>query len=238
MINFNSIESRAYSEHEGSGLYNRKENGLYSLFLPVTNLGELGSAPEQIEKTVVGNMAKSYIQGRKDSPQQSITIYTSRDYERILESYKGKSIDFLRVFPDMSAVKYSGRVDYSFADTAVGANAEQMTLSITITVPMEVVDDCFDLIEDTAIAKSDIPGTTIVAKGGTDKISITTNPGDATIEVKSETEAVATVAYSNGIVTITGVTAGSAIIEITVSKTGYASWKYTIHTIVEETATD
>lgn len=235
---YNSIESRAYSEHEGSALMNKKDNGKYSLFLPVTNLGELGSAPEQIEKTAVGNMAKSYIQGRKDNPQQSITIYTSRDYERILEKYAGKSIDFLRVFPDMSGVKYSGRVDYSFNDTAVGANAEQMTLSITITVPMKVVDDCFDLIEDTAISESDIPGAIVISKGETEKFGVITNPGDAKVEAKSETEGVATATYLDGVVTITGATAGSCIIETTVSKTGYASWKYTTHVIVVDNATE
>ena len=84
-MNFNSVIDRALSEHLGSGLYDKKENGKFSLFIPVTNLGEIGSAPDQIEKTVVGNMARSYIEGRKDSPQQTLTFYTHRDNLRILE---------------------------------------------------------------------------------------------------------------------------------------------------------
>ena len=69
-MDFNSVVDRALSEHAGSGIMSKKSNGKYSTFLPVTNTGELGSAPEQIEKTAIGNMAKSYIQGRKEESIQ------------------------------------------------------------------------------------------------------------------------------------------------------------------------
>lgn len=234
MNNFNSVIDRALSEHTGSGIYNKKSNGKYSLFLPVTNTGELGSAPEQIEKTVIGNMAKSYIQGRKDSPQQTMTIYTNRDNLRIIKEYEGKSVDFLRVFPDFTGVKYSGTVDKVYTDSSLNA-AEQLSVTVTITVPEEEVDDCFDLLEDTAIFTNDIPSTTSVAVGKTETVNVTTNPGDATVTVVSETESVATASITDGVVTITGVKAGSAIIELTASKDGYASWKRTIHVVVTET---
>ena len=232
MDEFNSVIDRALSEHKGSCIMNKKENGKYSLFMPVTNLGELGSAPEQIEKTVIGNMAKSYIQGRKDSPQQSLTYYVHRDNLRLLEKYKGATIDFLRVFPDFSAVKYSGQIDKTISDTGLNS-AEQGTISVTITVPEEIVDDCYDLIEDTAIFINDIPEAVKLASSGTKKINVTTNPADATITAKSETEGVATVAYEAGVVTITAVSKGSAIISLTTNKEGFASWTRTIHVVVE-----
>ena len=129
MNDFNSVIDRALSEHQGSCIMNKKTNGKYSLFMPVTNTGELGSAPEQIQKTVIGNMAHSYIQGRKDSPQQSLTYYVHRDNLRLLNEYKGQTIDFLRVFPDFSAVKYSGMIDGTFSDTSLGS-AEQGTVTV------------------------------------------------------------------------------------------------------------
>lgn len=232
MDEFNSVIDRALSEHKGSCIMNKKENGKYSLFIPVTNLGELGSAPEQIEKTVIGNMAKSYIQGRKDSPQQSLTYYVHRDNLRLLEKYKGTNQDFLRVFPDFSAVKYSGQIDMTISDTGLNS-AEQGTISVTITVPEEIIDDCYDLIEDTAIFINDIPEAVKLASNGTKKINVTTNPADATITAKSETEGVATVAYETGVVTITAVSKGSAIISLTTNKEGFASWTRTIHVVVE-----
>lgn len=231
MDEFNSVIDRALSEHKGSCIMNKKDNGKYSLFIPVTNTGELGSAPEQIEKTVIGNMAKSYIQGRKDSPQQSLTYYVHRDNLRLLKKYKGTTQDFLRVFPDFSAVKYSGQIDGTFSDTALNS-AEQGTISVTITVPEEIVDDCYDLIEDTAIFTNDIPES-IKLEGTTPKIiNVTTNPSDATVTATSETSTVATASYSAGKVTITGVKNGSTIVSLKTTKAGFASWERTIHVVV------
>lgn len=231
MNGFNSVIDRALSEHNGSCIMSKKENGKYSLFMPVTNLGELGSAPEQIEKTVIGNMAKSYIQGRKDSPQQSLTYYVHRDNLRLIEKYKGTTIDFLRVFPDFSAVKYSGQIDRTIGDTGLNS-AEQGTISVTITVPEEIVDDCYDLIEDTVVFTNDIPEAIQLATDGTKVLNVTTNPADATVTVESETEGVATANYAGGVVTITAVAKGSAIITLTTSKEGFAGWTRTIHVVV------
>lgn len=232
MNDFNSVIDRALSEHQGSCIMNKKSNGKYSLFIPVTNTGELGSAPEQIQKTVIGNLAHSYIQGRKDSPQQSLTYYVHRDNLRLLKEYKGQTIDFLRVFPDFSAVSYSGVIDGTFSDTALGS-AEQGTITVTITVPEEIIDDCYDLIEDTAIFTNDIPQMVEVEASKTKELNITTNPASATVTATSETADVATAAINGGKVTITGVKAGSAIIKLVVSATDYASWTRTIHVIVK-----
>jgi len=226
-MDFNSVVDRALSEHTGSGIMSKKSNGKYSTFLPVTNTGELGSAPEQIEKTAIGNMAKSYIQGRKDSPQQTLTFYVHRDNLRILKAVKGKVVDFLRVFPDFSGVKYSGQVDFKYNDTSLNS-AEQGEISVTITIPEEAIDDCYDLIEDTVVYTSDIPEVITIDKTGTYTVNVVTNPADATIAVKSETEGVATANASGKAVTITGVAEGSAVVEITATKDGFQSWKRTI----------
>lgn len=232
-MNFNSVVDRALSEHLGSGLYNKKSNGKFSLFLPTTNLGELGSTPDQIEKTVVGNMARSYIEGRKDSPQQTLTFYTHRDNLRILEASKGKTQDFLRVFPDFSAIKYSGKVNYKINDTALDS-AEQGEMSITITVPEVVVDDCFELLEDTAVFTSDVPEVIRIKGTGKETINVTLNPADATINAIAETTSVATASAEGNTVTITGVKSGTCVVELTTNKSGYAGWKRTILVIVAE----
>lgn len=233
-MNFNSVIDRALSEHTGSGLFNKKENGKYSMFLPVTNLGELGSAPAQIEKTVVGNMARSYVEGRKDSPQQTLTYYYHRDNRRIVESYKGKTVEFLRVFPDFSAVKYSGTISSRITDTAMGDNVEQAELTITVTVPEQVVDNCLDLIEDTAIFTNDIPAVLSIAKSKSEKINVETNPGDATVTAEAETDGVCTATYQDGILTIEATTVGSTVVTLKTSAEGYNGWSRTILVVVTE----
>ena len=226
-MDFNSVVDRALSEHTGSGIMSKKSNGKYSTFLPVTNTGELGSAPEQIEKTAIGNMAKSYIQGRKDSPQQTLTFYVHRDNLRILKAVKGKVVDFLRVFPDFSGVKYSGQVDFKYNDTSLNS-AEQGEISVTITIPEEAIDDCYDMIEDTVVYTSDIPEVIEISKTGTYTVNVVTNPADATIAVVSETTGVATASATGKVVTITGVAEGSSVVEITATKDEFQSWKRTI----------
>ena len=231
-MNFNSVIDRALSEHLGSGLYNKKSNGKYSLFIPVTNLGEIGSNPDQIEKTVVGNMARSYIEGRKDMPQQTLTFYIHRDNLRILKAVKGKTQEFLRVFPDFSAIKYSGKVSFKVNDTALDSS-DQGEMSITITVPEEVIDDCYDLLEDTAIFTNDIPEVLEIGTSKSEVVNVVTNPANATITATSETPDVATATADGKAITIAGVKAGTTIVSIKTQAEGYASWERTIHVIVK-----
>lgn len=231
----NSIVDRALSEHLGAGLFNKKSNGKYSLFMPLTGTGENGSAPDQLEKTVIGNTSKTYVKGRQDNPQITIPFYAHRDNYRILESVKNTTQEFLRVNPDMTGIKYSGQVDYKTNNTDVGSLIEG-EISITVTKYDGFVDNVSDVIENTAIIESEVPeevNVTTTGEGNTYSFKVETNPADATVTVKSESTSVATVAISEGTVTITGVAAGSAIIELTTSATGNASFKRTLIVFVK-----
>lgn len=230
---FNSPEDRGLSEHTGSALFTKKENGKYSLFLPITGTGENGSAPDSLEKTVIGNKQKSYTEGRTDNPQKTIPFYAHRDNITILEESKGKVIDFLRVLPDFTAMKYSGTVNYKLNNTDVGS-LEQGEMTITPTTSDTYVENCYALIEDTAIFTNDIPDKVVVAKSGTTTVNVTTNPADATINVVQETggDSYATATYASGKVTITGVAEGQTIVRLKTTKTGYASFVRSILVIV------
>lgn len=232
---FNSPEDRALSEHTGSGLFSKKENGKYSLFLPITGTGENGSAPESLAKTVVGNKQKSYVEGRTDNPQKTIPFYAHRDNITILEESKGKSIDFLRVLPDFTAMKYSGTVNYKLNNTDVGS-LEQGELTITPTTGDTYVENCYALLEDTAIFTNDIPDKVVVAKEGSATVNVTTNPSDATVTVVQETggNSYATATYASGVVTISGVAKGQTIIRLKTTKDGYASFVRSILVVVTE----
>ena len=232
---FNSPEDRALSEHTGSGLFSKKANGKYSIFLPITGTGENGSAPESLEKTVVGNKQKSYVEGRTDNPQKTIPFYAHRDNITILEESKGKTIDFLRVLPDFTAMKYSGTVNYKLNNTDVGS-LEQGELTITPTTGDTYVENCYALLEDTAIFTNDIPDKVVVAKEGNATVNVTTNPSDATVTVVQETggNAYATASYTSGVVTITGVAKGQTIIRLKTTKEGYASFVRSILVVVTE----
>ena len=120
----NSIEDRALSEHRGSGIFSKKANGKYSLFLPVTGTGENGSAPAQLDKTVIGNAQATSVEGRTENPQKTLPFYAHRDNLAILEAVKGQPLEFLRVLPDFTAMKYSGTVNYLRFVYAKGSESE------------------------------------------------------------------------------------------------------------------
>ncbi len=231
---FNSYEDRALSEHRGSALLIKKENGKYSIFIPVEGTGENGSTPAELDKTSIGNRQSSSEEGRQSNPQKTLPFFSHRDNFRVLRKYDGKECEFLRLLPDFTGFKYRGKPSMMANNTDVGS-LEQGQLTITPTGIDEYVDNCYDLVEDTAIINSAIPDVLRIKKGGTEVINVTTIPADATIETKSETVGVATINFTSGKATITGVEEGSAILTITTKKTGFASLTRSIMVIVEGT---
>ena len=230
---FNSIEDRALSEHRGSGLFVKKASGKYSILLPITGTGENGSAPAQLDKTVIGNPQATSVEGRTENPQKSIPFFAHRDNIKILEEIKGKPQEFIRLLPDFTGFKYSGTVNYMISNTDVGG-LEQGEITITPTSKDEYVENCYDLIEDTAIIVNSIDEVVTIKGTGTYEINLSTNPSDATIKAVSDTTGTATVQATDKKVTITGVASGSAIITITVEKNGYASFSRSVIVIVTE----
>lgn len=235
----NSIEDRALSEHKGSGLYMKKASGKYSLLLPIQGTGENGSAPAQLDKTSIGNLQSTSEEGRTENPQKTIPFYAHRDNLTILEAIKGQAHDFLRLLPDFTAMKYSGKVNYKLNNTDVGG-LEQGEITITPSTSDTYVANAFALLEDTAIITNSIDDTvevTVAAGAGhTSVVSFDVNPSDATLSVVVEASSTATAAFGSAAdinkLTITGVAAGSTLVTVTVAKTGYASFSRSILVVV------
>ena len=236
---FNSIEDRALSEHRGSALLSKKANGKYSIFLPVEGTGENGSTPAQLDKTAIGNRQATSVEGRKENPQKNLPFFLHRDNINAIEAVEGQVVDFLRLLPDFTGFKYSGKVSYMANNTDVGS-LEQGQLTITPETSDEYVEDCYSLVEDTVVFTSAIDEVIeLAANSGasnhTKTYSLATNPADATIAVSSASTGTATAAYtsSTNSLLITAVAAGSSIVTITASKSNYNSFKRTILVIVK-----
>ena len=229
---FQSVEDRALSEHRGSALLMKKANGKYSILLPVEGTGENGSTPAQLDKTAIGNLQATSVEGRQENPQKTIPFFLHRDNLKILEGISGETHDFLRLLPDFTGFKFSGQVSYMANNTDVGS-LEQGQITITPTSKDEYVENCYDLVEDTVVFTSGIDEVVTIEGTGSKVISLTTSPADATVAAASDATGVATAAYASGKVTITGVAAGSAIVTLTASKSGYASFERSILVIVE-----
>jgi len=236
----NSIEDRALSEHRGSALLMKKANGKYSILLPVEGTGENGSTPAQLDKTAIGNLQATSEEGRTENPQKTIPFFAHRDNINVLEEIKGEVHDFIRLLPDFTGFKYSGKVNYMLNNTDVGS-LEQGQITITPTTKDEYIDDCFSLVEDTVVFTTGIDEvielTAATGTSHTKVYNLSTDPSDATITPLSSATGVATAAMGSSAtahqLTITAVAAGSAVVTLTASKSNYASFKRTILVIVK-----
>lgn len=231
-MDFNSIEDRALSEHRGSALLMKKSNGKYSILLPIEGTGENGSAPNQLDKTAIGNPQSTSVEGRTENPQKQMPFFAHRDNINILEEIKGENHEFLRLLPDFTGFKYSGTINYMLNNTDVGS-LEQGQITITPTSKDEYVEDCYNLVEDTVVYTNSIDEVVTLEGTATKEITLSTNPADATVVAVSSTTATATATVSGKTLTITGVAAGTSIVTLTASKSGYASFKRTILVIVK-----
>lgn len=231
-MDFNSIEDRALSEHRGSALLMKKANGKYSILLPIEGTGENGSAPNQLDKTAIGNRQATSVEGRTENPQKQMPFFAHRDNINILEAIKGENHEFLRLLPDFTGFKYSGTINYMLNNTDVGS-LEQGQVTITPTSTDEYVENCYSIVEDTVVFDNSIDEIVTLTGTASKTITLSPNPTDATLTASSGTTATATASISDKVLTITGVASGTSIVTITASKTGYASFKRTILVIVK-----
>lgn len=218
---------RAYTDI-GAAVFDKKANGKFSLFIPVTNIPATGSAPDQQEKTVTTDVVKTYIQGRQDTPQKEFTFYAHRDNFNILKDAYNKEKEFLQINPDGTGWKFNGFVSFYQDEVSVGNNIEGKYV-VTITDREDLpLNDVRDIIEDTAIISSIVPDTIEITGTGKEEFNVVTMPTDATITAASNADSVATVAVADKKVTVTGVTKGYAIVTLTTTSEGYATQNKTI----------
>lgn len=154
------------------------------------------------------------------------------NFEILRKDYK-KTLDFLQVNPDGVGFRFQGIVDTYQDEVSVGGNLTGKAV-ITVTKSDELpITNVVDLIQETVTFVSAIDAVVKITGTGTTKLNVETDPADATVTAESDTTGVATVAIAEGIATITGVKAGSAIIKITAKKTDCADGVTHILVIVE-----
>lgn len=218
----NIPDTRAFSDIASALFIKRDNDTKYHLWLPLTNIPATGSSPETIDTTVTTSRTNTSIAGRIDPGQKEITFFAHRDNFEILRKDHRKVRDFLQVNPDGTGWKFQGSVMSYQNETSVGS-AVQGTATINVTSSDEQpINNVMDLIEETVTFTSAIDSVIRIEGTGTAQFSIATDPSDATATAVSDTTAVATATISGGVLTITGVASGSAVVKVTATKSGCA----------------
>lgn len=198
----------------------------FSLLLPVSEMPETRTAPDQVDKTVLSDGGYTYAEGLQGTDTKNYTFNYHRDNVRALKKVKGKELTFLERNPDNTGERYKGTLTYSRNSLAVNGIV-QGTIYITVSSADEdAIDDVRDLMKPTAIITTPL-NDVVVDKEGTYEVQLETSP-NATVTATSSSASIATASIASNKLTITGVAKGFAMVELTVSATGEATSYRTI----------
>lgn len=196
-------------------------DGKFFMLIPTTDAPETKGAPSTQAKTVLTDESVTEIEGLQTNAQKVYTFNYHRDNLRQLRKYAGKSLTFMERNPDNTGEKYTGT--YKFGRSAVSVDGVvQGQIFVTVNSADEFpIDDCRDLMKQTAVIVTPLPDVVLTAKG-TNVISIETVPATATVRATSTSDSVATASLESGKLTITGVAKGNCLIELETSQAGEA----------------
>lgn len=236
---FKYVETRGQNAYGSAILVKTQEEDKYSLLIASETVPAVFGSQGSFEFNLVNSKTIGKIADKVTLDDKEVEFLLHRDNIYRLESLKDKVLDFLYFTPDFMGWKFSGMISNRPND----ATAEILRGTYTIT-PMSAdptpVMDARHLIKET-ISITDVVPDSIQVGTSAKSINIVCDIDGFSISavVKSEqtggaskfTATAGTVSGHMGTVSISSVSATAsdyAIVYITVSKEGYASWTTTI----------
>jgi hypothetical protein len=208
--------------------------GKYRLFIPLESVPSLEGSVDTFEFDLLNSKVKGKVQGKSSLDEKDNDFLWHRDNIMRLEKYADQVLDFMVVYADKTAKKFTGQITARPND--ISNDVARGTITITpMSLEKKTIYDCRNEIIETVAFDNAIPDS-VVVKGttGTKDIVVKTDPATAVVTVLSNDTSVATASYLDGKVTVTGAKKGYTYITITASATGMASWDTTVLVEVTE----
>lgn len=216
---------------KGACLMVMDSDGKYMLLVPTTNLPATKGAPATVEKTVLTDNAVTQVEGLQTNDQKTYTFNYHRDNIIQLNKFTGKNLSFLERNADDTGERFTGTMVYGRSGIEVNG-IEQGEIYITVTSADDVpINDVRDLVKQTAVIVS--PLNDITLSGTEANVQTIETSAGASVTATSDSSTIATAAYTDGKLTITGVAAGNTTVKLVTSKTGEATSYRTINVTVE-----
>lgn len=204
----------------------------YFMLIPTTDMPETKGAPSTQAKTVLTDNSVTEVEGLQTNAQKTYTFNYHRDNIKQLKKFVGKSLSLMERNPDNTGERYTGTLKFGRSAMSVDGIV-QGQIFITVNSAEDLPDDDVrDLIKPTAVITSPLPDVEISGTNSVE-VAIETSEG-ASVEATSGSQSIATVQYSDGKLTITGVAKGYTLINLVTSCEGEATSYRTI--AVEVTA--
>ena len=220
-------DNRAMSGYGSVLLYRESGEQLYHILLPLETAPTVSGSVDTFDFDILSCPSKGQVEGKESLDQKDVDFLWHRDNVRRLEDLQGKVLDFMTVYQDFTARKFTGTIKVRPQDA--GADIMRGTFTITpMSASSVTILDARDLIMDTVVFASSIPSN-IVMTSNTHTVEVKTDPSTATFEISSE-NANFTGSVSGNTLTIThtGSEKEYTIITIKASAEGYASWTTSI----------
>lgn len=198
----------------------------FFLLLPTTDMPETKGAPSTQAKTVLTDESVTEVEGLQTNSQKTYTFNYHRDNIRQLKKYKGKALTFLERNPDNTGERYTGTLKFGRSALAVDGIVQGQIFITVNSADEDPIDDVRDLMKPTAIITTPLVDVDITGTG-TYTINLETSP-KATVTANSNAVSICTANVAGNKLTITGVAAGDALIELTTSAEGEAASYRTI----------
>lgn len=207
---------------KGSSLNIQDEtDSKYFMLIPVSDMPETKGAPSTQAKTVLTDDSVTEVEGLQTNAQKTYTFNYHRDNIRQLKKYAGKALNFLERNADNTGEKFTGTMQFGRSALAVDGIV-QGQIFITVNSADEYpVEDVRDICKKTAIITTPLPDVMLEGTNSID-IMLETSP-KATVTAESGSSSIATATVSGNKLTITGVAAGTTLVNLTISADGEAA---------------
>lgn len=236
-MTWNSVQENKARIGKGSGIYTDyfRNDNKFSLLIPTVETPFIGREVGEVEIKVSSADTVTKIEGVETLNAAETTVYMHRDTIRKLEKVNRKTINIISLSGDFTGYKSAVTVSYT-PNSATLDDAWQGTIKLTPVSAPEYIDNCFPLLIPTAHFIGTVPTPVELETTKTLSFSVDTKPAEATVTAVSENTAIATATVADGIVTITGVKAGSTVVTLKTELEGYEGWETTSIVIVSGSA--
>lgn len=197
----------------------------YHFFTAVPELPALADSPDTIDYSTTTNKSITHSKGKETINDVEITMPNNLDNIRLCKKVEDKLLKWAYINLDnYTATLFTATLSYRNADIATDSPNEIAATLVVHSKENGIVEDVYDLFEDTVTFNEDIPEVVVVTDKVETKIKVVTDPAEASLAVSSSSESITgTVSNAEGYVKFTPAKAGSAIITIKATASNYGS---------------
>lgn len=199
----------------------------------IQSIPEVGGDAQEIDTTNLTNTETSSVPGVKQTSALAIVAFfnnsNEKDNYRILRKLEvAKSYNNYRItYPDGTKIIMNAKVT-----TKMGAVSVNSAITFTFSL-FKKGDYIISDPDGSPITITEIPNTSVTVDGTTTVTPVTDPTGCKISAVSSSPEDVEVNVSEEGVITITGKSAGASTVTVTANKTGHSTGKTSFTVIVE-----